>query len=61
MGAMANMSKAIRTELEKYGNTLKDIPDDALIDFAKIVSAFGLDLYDEVECRGLITRKTLND
>lgn len=51
LSAMASMSKAIRLELEKYGTTLRDVPDDALAELATIVAAFSADLRDELRRR----------
>ena len=51
MTPMAEMSRAIRLELEKHGPTIKEIPDDALRDFHDIVTAFALDLADEIKRR----------
>jgi hypothetical protein len=49
--AMAEMSAAIRTTIQKYGATIKDIPDDVLQDLSNMVSAYALDLRAEVERR----------
>lgn len=45
------MSQAIRSELERHGRTLKEIPTDVLQDYVKIVGAFYYDLQEELERR----------
>jgi hypothetical protein len=47
MSSMAEMSRAIRLELRKHGETLKDLPDEELADFTQITGAFWLDLREE--------------
>ena len=51
MSEMADMSRAIRTELQKHGRSLSEIPDEVLVDYTKIVLAFGFDLYNEAHER----------
>jgi hypothetical protein len=58
MSAMAEMSRAIRLELQKHGSTLKDIPDDVLTQFVQITGAFYADLAEEWERRGLRKEET---
>lgn len=48
---MADMSRAIRLEIEKHGPTLSDIPRDVLEQYATIVGAFYMDLRDELKRR----------
>ena len=51
MSAMADMSRAIRHELQDHGPTLADIPDDVLGNYVLIIGAFYLDLKNELERR----------
>ena len=51
MSAMADMSKAIRKELEKYGPSLRDIPLPTLKEQTQIVGAFYLDMKAQIEER----------
>lgn len=51
---MAEMSRAMRHVVEDNNNgrgSLKDLPQDILVDFATIVQAFGADLHDELTRR----------
>lgn len=48
---MANMSKAIREEMQKHSPTISELPDDVLRELAAIVMAFGHDLSDELRRR----------
>lgn len=51
--AMREMSKAIRLEMEKHSSTLKGLPDDVLKEYEQIVTAYALDLRQEMQRRGL--------
>jgi hypothetical protein len=44
---MAAMSRAIRLQIQRHGETLRDLPDDVLRDYVDIVGAFYGDLRDE--------------
>jgi predicted component of type VI protein secretion system len=48
---MAEMSRAIRTTVQKHGPRLRDLPSEVLKDFEQIVSAYALDLRAEIERR----------
>lgn len=48
---MREMSRAIREVLERYAPTLKELDEPVLADFTQIVSAFALDLREELERR----------
>jgi len=47
MGAMADMSRAIRAELQAWGPTIAAVPDDELDQYVQIVGEFYADLMDE--------------
>ena len=49
--ALVDMSRAIRTTIAQYGDTLTALDDDVLAEFAAIVCAFALDLKGEMERR----------
>jgi hypothetical protein len=51
MTPMVAMSQAIRLELEKHGGTIREIPDGALRDFHDVLTAYRLDLADEMRRR----------
>lgn len=48
---MADMSRAIRMEVERHAPTLTELPDEVLNDFAMISSAWAEDLRGEVARR----------
>jgi hypothetical protein len=48
---MAEMSRAIRLQLQKHGPTLKEIPTDALASYIQITGALYADLREEYERR----------
>jgi hypothetical protein len=54
---MRDMSRAIRHELEEYGPTLREIPDETLTEFAEILGALFYDLVGEKERRGLVAQR----
>ena len=49
---MRDMSRAIRHELQEFGPTLQDIPDEPLREITEIVGAFFYDLVGEQDRRG---------
>lgn len=51
VSAMADMSRAIRLQLERHGPTVASIPTEVLREYASIVGAFAADLRDELEKR----------
>lgn len=51
MSAMTEMSRAIRLTMQRYADTLGELPDDVLADFAEIIYAFNADLRDELRRR----------
>lgn len=51
MSEMADMSRAIRTQLQRHGPTLHDIPADVLNQYVQIVGAFYYDLKEALERR----------
>jgi hypothetical protein len=53
MSAMADMSRAIREQIEAHssGATLESLPTETLRDYVQIVGAFWLDLRDELQRR----------
>lgn len=51
MSAIAEMSRAIRTTIERYAPTLKELDDETLSDFALITNAFAMDIRDEYDRR----------
>lgn len=53
MSPMAEMSRAIRLEIQKHAPTLPELSDDVLTQFVQIVGAFYADLHQEWENRGL--------
>jgi hypothetical protein len=48
---MADMSRAIRMQLQLHGPTLKDVPTEDLREYTTILQAFYLDLREELEKR----------
>lgn len=55
--AMVSMSRAIRHTLEDFstGPSMRELPEDVLIEFVQIVGAFYADLRDEAKRRGLVS------
>ena len=49
--AMTDMSRAIRLEVQKHGDTLKDVPTDILRDLTTITGAFWADMLSELKER----------
>ena len=52
---MRDMSKAIRQELQGWGPDLSHIPNQELVEYASILSAYAADVRQEVERRNLPT------
>jgi hypothetical protein len=51
VSAMADMSQAIREQIERHGSTLQEVPTDVLRDLTTITGAFWSDMLNELKER----------